>query len=167
MNSSLSIEQYNRTENEDIAEKFVDVCEGDLAVFKYTFKDLGDENVADSGFSRSVYFQLDNTLDSFEFVDQELLDARAVYKLSCFCGIEDTNPIYLESGTISGEKLEDGSWNIAIDVKVNEDENVTGKGTFFEEDDLFSCVNVETKTCLLYTSPSPRDKRQSRMPSSA
>ena len=26
---------------------------------------------------------------------------------------------------------------------------------------------VEVKTCLLYTSPSPRDKRQSRMPSSA
>ena len=25
----------------------------------------------------------------------------------------------------------------------------------------------ETYTCLLYTSPSPRDKRQSRMPSSA
>ena len=25
----------------------------------------------------------------------------------------------------------------------------------------------EIKTCLLYTSPSPRDKRQSRMPSSA
>ena len=26
---------------------------------------------------------------------------------------------------------------------------------------------VENKDCLLYTSPSPRDKRQSRMPSSA
>ena len=25
----------------------------------------------------------------------------------------------------------------------------------------------QAKTCLLYTSPSPRDKRQSRMPSSA
>ena len=25
----------------------------------------------------------------------------------------------------------------------------------------------EVRTCLLYTSPSPRDKRQSRMPSSA
>ena len=25
----------------------------------------------------------------------------------------------------------------------------------------------DSKTCLLYTSPSPRDKRQSRMPSSA
>ena len=36
------------------------------------------------------------------------------------------------------------------------------------------CVEVESETrflnyvpCLLYTSPSPRDKRQSRMPSSA
>ena len=35
--------------------------------------------------------------------------------------------------------------------------------------DLF-CINNETLisySCLLYTSPSPRDKRQSRMPSSA
>ena len=37
------------------------------------------------------------------------------------------------------------------------------EGTF-EEWDMF----VEHRcTCLLYTSPSPRDKRQSRMPSSA
>ena len=27
--------------------------------------------------------------------------------------------------------------------------------------------STDTYTCLLYTSPSPRDKRQSRMPSSA
>ena len=29
------------------------------------------------------------------------------------------------------------------------------------------CYMAEKKACLLYTSPSPRDKRQSRMPSSA
>ena len=29
------------------------------------------------------------------------------------------------------------------------------------------CTDVPIGTCLLYTSPSPRDKRQSRMPSSA
>ena len=28
-------------------------------------------------------------------------------------------------------------------------------------------INNRTNSCLLYTSPSPRDKRQSRMPSSA
>ena len=30
-----------------------------------------------------------------------------------------------------------------------------------------STVSVDSVSCLLYTSPSPRDKRQSRMPSSA
>ena len=32
---------------------------------------------------------------------------------------------------------------------------------------LIKIWNVLTYNCLLYTSPSPRDKRQSRMPSSA
>ena len=32
---------------------------------------------------------------------------------------------------------------------------------------LIRSVKQEIKSCLLYTSPSPRDKRQSRMPSSA
>ena len=35
---------------------------------------------------------------------------------------------------------------------------------FFESD---STLTWWERTCLLYTSPSPRDKRQSRMPSSA
>ena len=34
------------------------------------------------------------------------------------------------------------------------------------DDDLF-CLKEMATNCLLYTSPSPRDKRQSRMPSSA
>ena len=44
----------------------------------------------------------------------------------------------------------------------------------FEFKDKISFINATAKciaylnwTCLLYTSPSPRDKRQSRMPSSA
>ena len=32
---------------------------------------------------------------------------------------------------------------------------------------LVDCSPLGKQTCLLYTSPSPRDKRQSRMPSSA
>ena len=38
-------------------------------------------------------------------------------------------------------------------------------GTFFARGKLEMLVRVSD--CLLYTSPSPRDKRQSRMPSSA
>ena len=38
--------------------------------------------------------------------------------------------------------------------------------THGQADDLLTAV-ILASTCLLYTSPSPRDKRQSRMPSSA
>ena len=38
--------------------------------------------------------------------------------------------------------------------------------THLPMDDL-TFLDREKKICLLYTSPSPRDKRQSRMPSSA
>ena len=34
-------------------------------------------------------------------------------------------------------------------------------------ENLAKKLNAQHNTCLLYTSPSPRDKRQSRMPSSA
>ena len=36
-----------------------------------------------------------------------------------------------------------------------------------DKDVYYSAVPREEEGCLLYTSPSPRDKRQSRMPSSA
>ena len=47
-----------------------------------------------------------------------------------------------------------------------------GEPTLIEnENDLLNTFgkpyNVDNHYCLLYTSPSPRDKRQSRMPSSA
>ena len=38
----------------------------------------------------------------------------------------------------------------------------------FSQNDLMKVINTGTVgICLLYTSPSPRDKRQTRMPSSA
>ena len=33
--------------------------------------------------------------------------------------------------------------------------------------DIFNELNRQYRTCLLYTSPSPRDRQRSRMPSSA
>ena len=33
--------------------------------------------------------------------------------------------------------------------------------------EIAKCINVNLKVCLLYTSPSPRDRQKSRMPSSA
>ena len=41
------------------------------------------------------------------------------------------------------------------------------KATVEEVESKMEEASKESKDCLLYTSPSPRDKRQSRMPSSA
>ena len=40
----------------------------------------------------------------------------------------------------------------------------SGKSTLMN---ILGCLDVPTKGCLLYTSPSPRDRQKSRMPSSA
>ena len=46
-------------------------------------------------------------------------------------------------------------------------ECVDAYGPFETWDDLISFLKKEAIPCLLYTSPSPRDQRGSRMPSSA
>ena len=47
-----------------------------------------------------------------------------------------------------------------------EEDKGSDLGTIYQQNkgNLFA---MEARACLLYTSPSPRDKRQSRMPSSA
>ena len=40
-------------------------------------------------------------------------------------------------------------------------------GRMFDAKDMVAVSQAHMMACLLYTSPSPRDKRQSRMPSSA
>ena len=51
--------------------------------------------------------------------------------------------------------------------KGGEEKNASMK--IYEETGTFHCFTCKEtgNACLLYTSPSPRDKRQSRMPSSA
>ena len=41
------------------------------------------------------------------------------------------------------------------------------RGILAQMEALLELIEGNPKVCLLYTSPSPRDKRQSRMPSSA
>ena len=45
--------------------------------------------------------------------------------------------------------------------------NVSGEYSMVKAAAMKNWINEKDIVCLLYTSPSPRDKRQSRMPSSA
>ena len=71
----------------------------------------------------------------------------------------------------SGDKLHVGHWyNFAPADTLARFKKLQGYDVFspmgFDSFGL-PAENYAIKTCLLYTSPSPRDKRQSRMPSSA
>ena len=52
-------------------------------------------------------------------------------------------------------------------IKKHEIDTFISSTTSNEIGDIISDLDEYIKGCLLYTSPSPRDKRQSRMPSSA
>ena len=54
------------------------------------------------------------------------------------------------------------------ETNINVDLNIDGKGKYKIETGIgFLNHMLEQLSCLLYTSPSPRDRQKSRMPSSA
>ena len=59
-------------------------------------------------------------------------------------------------------------WATGKHKKIDDEPYGGGPGMVLMVDPVVNCVrDVQKMACLLYTSPSPRDKRQSRMPSSA
>ena len=68
-------------------------------------------------------------------------------------------------GLFDGYQLKLNSYDLSVDIELND----IVQRMRFEHPEVKVVVlqSGKDKVCLLYTSPSPRDKRQSRMPSSA
>ena len=109
----------------------------------------------------------------FETTDGSDLDTVTVSGLFTYEGFWS---FYFEELTTVGEALEEDKWVLGQQAElVNFDAQMAGleqalQVTYrrdFEAawNDMFAQIRLAN--CLLYTSPSPRDKRQSRMPSSA
>ena len=71
----------------------------------------------------------------------------------------------LEDGTIFNGKSIGAEGSSIGEVVFNT--AMTGYQEILTDPSYFKQIVTLTYPCLLYTSPSPRDKRQSRMPSSA
>ena len=79
----------------------------------------------------------------------------------------------LPDGTV--KVLVEGEWRAKINEYTRTDEYFEADVSMIEQDDgdeesvaaLMHSVGSQFESCLLYTSPSPRDQRGSRMPSSA
>ena len=93
-------------------------------------------------FERISHFQ-----NEIELVQGDLIDGASMIKV-----LEDTQPD--EVYNLAAQSFVQTSFGQAV---------LTGETTALGVTRLLDGI----RTCLLYTSPSPRDKRQSRMPSSA
>ena len=116
---------------------------------------------------------LENLLDQYSDLDAELLKEKESTGDVDIQGTEEGFDTATQTNTVvDGEKVTlIRNVQSIVEISVDQDEATT---VILEQDgkvlDPIVINNGETNTiniCLLYTSPSPRDKRQSRMPSSA
>ena len=82
---------------------------------------------------------------------------RTIYSVKRLMGKSYNDLSQMKSST--GYKILETDQDELVKIKIDE--------RFFTPIELSSSILKELKTCLLYTSPSPRDRQKSRMPSSA
>ena len=78
---------------------------------------------------------------------------------------DDSSSEDRDSSHIRGPRVFDDSDDEPEGIQGDDEEIDSDEA--FGEDDEYDMGGRNDDDCLLYTSPSPRDKRQSRMPSSA
>lgn len=106
---------------------------GNNLVFEYKYVLEADPDIADSGFSETILFEIDPSLEEFTYRDQELEGINTYYRHICFC--ESIESILVNSGSISGTKINNNSWNIDINInfRYEQSQPLTNKqisGTF-------------------------------------
>ncbi len=84
---------------------------GAKTVFKYFFRAEENEDIADDGYSENVYFEVDSSLDSFSYSNDDFRDINLVIKRSCFCA--NVGYVFIGNGSLTGTKLSDGNWSIS------------------------------------------------------
>ena len=178
-NSVLSVELAQHPETGAFKVSLSDDVEDQIVIFN----DLGiagDTVEADGVYSTFVDSE-DTTNNLIQVLESQSGKAIPMYKGRAHSGFtqnyKNAAGIFSANGPITGDpsNIEVFSELMIIDPLVIEDPVRTydpcakqgtpnGEWSFAR---LFRNIANQDRTCLLYTSPSPRDKRQSRMPSSA
>ena len=108
-------------------------------------------------------------------LDQGEIESSANVELRCEVKARNGETTVLKT-TQEGSRVEEGDFLVQLDAtsfeKELETQNVsvaTAQTRLIQAETLLETAKASEQEyiCLLYTSPSPRDKRQSRMPSSA
>ena len=147
-----------------------------------SFQDDGNDEKESTGVMKGTWDFIDGKLILAADRPEDLQDLRNIGHDTILVGdvvvkaeesledrsvVEDKEQLNADAKKMDYGNNDDGSYDVHISVP----EGTVEIGKFFypkKHPSFFEQpIYSPTKTCLLYTSPSPRDKRQSRMPSSA
>ncbi|NJB37779.1 hypothetical protein [Croceivirga sp. JEA036] len=95
----------------------VTVGQGSNLMFTYELVKKADPNLADSGYSESILFELDAALNEFSYSDEDLQQLNMYYRQICFC--VNTESIAITSGTIQGQRVNQDTWEIQLNVEID------------------------------------------------
>lgn len=88
---------------------------GDKRVFRYEYKIPADPNIADSGFTEILLFEVDAELTSFTATGLALIQLSPYYRQICFCATNASEPV--TGGTLTGTRKTDTQWEVTINVQ--------------------------------------------------
>lgn len=113
---------------------FVRIENGDKLVFTYQYVENDQANIADDEYTEFIRFQVDPSVDSFSFEDEDLKNMPLYLSPVCFCPPEVSLPV---RGEISGQKRDDGVWEVDVDVvfEIFDQEEERSFRSTFEQDE--------------------------------
>ncbi len=93
---------------------FVEIVDGDQLVFEYIFTEASTPEIADSGYTHYLYFEMTSETEDFTITSAEFESSNTYLRLSCFCPVTDFRRA--TSGKITAQKIGNLKWNISFDV---------------------------------------------------
>ncbi len=95
----------------------VTVDQGTNLVFNYQLVKEADPNLADSGYSESILFEVDAAVNEFSYSDEDLQQLNMYYRQICFC--VNVESMVVTSGTIQGKRINQDTWQIKLAIAVD------------------------------------------------
>ena len=98
------------------------INEGDYVIFRYQDILPDDPALADDEITNELLFQIDNTLESFEYNNEELTELPFLYRAICFCA--NVTPFKVVQGNVTGTKMDASTWDISMNVTLENDQQL-------------------------------------------
>jgi len=103
--------------NDEAQRNYYQVANGNKLVFNYIHIGAQCDDIIDDEWAEILIFQIENNIEEFEFVDEEILSTNCFYFQSgAWVSGQQQN---VKKGFIRGEKISENTWEISVNIETN------------------------------------------------